>query len=92
MRLKTRKLSEPRDRHSQNGRIAVRGADRTADLLDDALARYARARLVSSREVLDLLLDLRSAVVLNASFGSLLEDLDRRPEWSRLRASVVREY
>ena len=46
-------------------------------MIDDAFARYAQPRLLSSREVVDVLLDLRSALVLDASFASLLDDLDR---------------
>ena len=58
-------------------RTTPEGATHPLRLIDDALARYATPRLVSSSEVIDVLLDLRSAVVLDASFAELSEDLDR---------------
>ena len=53
-------------------------------LIDAAIQRYARPRRVSSREIIDVLLDLRSAVVLDAALRSLRDDLignRRHPVW-----------
>ena len=42
-------------------------------LIDDALERFAVRDLVSSGEVVDFLLDLRSAVVSDAALAALIE-------------------
>ena len=47
-------------------------------LIDDALRRCTSRRLVRSNEIVDLLLDLRSAVALDATFAVLLGELEMR--------------
>lgn len=42
-------------------------------LIDEALERYAGRDLVSAAEVVDFLLDLRSAVVSDAALAALIE-------------------
>jgi hypothetical protein len=42
-------------------------------LIDEALERFAGRDLVASSEVVDLLLDLRSAVVSDAAIAALIE-------------------
>ena len=42
-------------------------------LIDEALERFAGRDLVSSTEIVDLLLDLRSAVVSDAALAALIE-------------------
>ncbi|HEX5094707.1 MAG TPA: hypothetical protein VFX21_01775 [Acidimicrobiia bacterium] len=42
-------------------------------LIDDALERFAVRDLVSSGEVVDFLLDLRTAVVSDAALAALIE-------------------
>jgi hypothetical protein len=42
-------------------------------IIDEALERFAGRDLVASSEVVDLLLDLRSAVVSDAAIAALIE-------------------
>jgi hypothetical protein len=42
-------------------------------LIDDALERFAVRDLISSGEVVDFLLDLRTAVVSDAALAALIE-------------------
>lgn len=42
-------------------------------LIDEALERFAARDLVSSGEIIDFLLDLRSAVVSDAALAALIE-------------------
>ena len=42
-------------------------------LIDEALERFAGRDLVSSTEVVDLLLDMRSAAVSDAEFAALID-------------------
>jgi hypothetical protein len=42
-------------------------------MIDEALERFAGRDLVASSEVVDLLLDLRSAVVSDAAIAALIE-------------------
>ena len=42
-------------------------------LIDEALERFAGRDLVSSTEVVDLLLDMRSAVVSDAELAALID-------------------
>jgi hypothetical protein len=42
-------------------------------LIDEALKRFAGRDLVSSNEVLDLLLDMRTAAVSDAAIAALIE-------------------
>ena len=44
-------------------------------VIDNAVSRCAQSRFVPSSEVIDLLLDLRSAVVLDAALGTILREL-----------------
>jgi hypothetical protein len=55
------------------------GGDASSDALrsiDRALREFAGRRLVSSAEVVDLLLDLRSAIVLDAVSQELCKELE----------------
>lgn len=45
-------------------------------LIDYALERFVSRRFVSAAEVVDLLLDVRSAVVVDRAFAGLLEELE----------------
>jgi hypothetical protein len=47
-------------------------------VIDDALRRIVPRQLVSGTEVVDLLLDLRSAVAVDAAFAILRDDLETR--------------
>jgi hypothetical protein len=44
--------------------------------IDRALREVARRRLVSSTEVVDLLLDLRLSIALDAAYQALREELE----------------
>ena len=45
-------------------------------IIDRALREFAGRRLVSSAEVVDLLLDLRSAIALDAALEELSDELE----------------
>ena len=47
-------------------------------IIDRALCEFAGRRLVSSVEVVDLLLDVRSAIVLDATSAALFDELEVR--------------
>ncbi len=47
-------------------------------LIDEGLRQYASRGLVSSAEILDLLLELRSVIAFDAAFATLLDRLERR--------------
>jgi hypothetical protein len=73
MQLKTRRTRR------LDRRWMLSGSDRPLNerqsgsltLLDDLLGRFAARRVVSSSEVVDLLLDVRSAIVCDATFTAL---------------------
>ena len=46
-------------------------------IIDEALERFASRDLIGSSEVVDFLLDLRSAVVSDAALAALIEVRDR---------------
>jgi hypothetical protein len=43
------------------------------NLIDEALERYASRDLIAASEIVDFLLDLRSAVVSDAALAALIE-------------------
>jgi hypothetical protein len=45
-------------------------------LLDDLLGRFAVRRVVSSSEVVDVLLDVRSAIVFDVAFTTLRVEME----------------
>jgi len=72
MRLKTR--AEP-----ENAATSVERPDHepvmrrdALSLIDDALAQFVGRSLVASTEVVDILLDIRSAIDADASFAALV--------------------
>jgi hypothetical protein len=56
------------------------------ETIDGALREFAGRRLVPSTEVVDLLLDLRSMIVLDANHSMLLDDLEVRDDPASCRA------
>ena len=59
-------------------------------IIDEALERFAGRDLIGSSEVVDLLLDLRSAVVSDAALAALIEsETAARALTRRARASPV---
>lgn len=75
MKLKTRRMR-------RLDRRGLSGPERPSDeiqpgslaLLDDLLGRLATRGVVSSREVVDLLLDVRSAIASDAAFTAFRVD------------------
>jgi hypothetical protein len=47
-------------------------------VIDEALRRFVPRRLVSSSEAVDLLLDVRSALVFDSALAALLDELQKR--------------
>ena len=78
MQLKTRR-TRPLDRRGM-----LSGSERPLDemqsgplaFLDDLLGRFAARSVVSSSEVVDLLLDLRSAIVFDVAFRALRVEME----------------
>jgi hypothetical protein len=73
MQLKTRRAGRlaRRGRFSGSERPLDGGRSGSLALLDDQLGRFAARGVVSSSEVVDLLLDLRSAIVFDVTFTAL---------------------
>jgi hypothetical protein len=56
------------------------------ETIDGALREYSSRRLVPSTEVVDLLLDLRSMIVLDADLSMVFDDLEVRDDPASCRA------
>jgi hypothetical protein len=68
-----------RKRLEPNNRVLEDSADPSPEalrIIDRALRDVTGRRLVSAAEVVDLLLDLRSAIVLEASLEGLLDEVE----------------
>jgi hypothetical protein len=78
MQLKTRRPRRLDQRRMLSGseRPVDEMQSRPLTLLDDLLGRFAARRVVSSSEVVDLLLDLRSAIVFDVAFTSLRVEME----------------
>lgn len=81
----TMRLTPKHDRGLDRREVFVRTAGspdemRPRDLrvIDEALLRFTARALVSSSEVVDLLLDVRSAVMFDSALTALLDELQER--------------
>jgi hypothetical protein len=78
MQLKTRRVRRP-DRRGM-----LSGSERQLDevqsgplpLLDEAIERFAARGVISSREVVDLLLEVRSAIVFDVAFTAVRVEME----------------
>ena len=80
MRLKTKRDREPdgREMHVSTAGPLDELQPRQLRVIDEALRRCVPRRLVSSSEAVDLLLDVRSAVVFDSALTALLDELQKR--------------
>jgi hypothetical protein len=80
MQVKTRRARWRRWRGVLNdSERPVEGVQSGASpLLDEAIGRFAARGVVSPSEVVDLLLDVRSAIAFDAAFTALRVEMDDR--------------
>lgn len=80
MKLKTRRVRrlDWRRMFSGSGRPVDEVQSGSLATIDDAIGRFVSRRLVPSGEVVDLLLDVRSAVASDAAFTALLAEMEKR--------------
>ncbi len=80
MRLKTKRARDPDGRETLVSTACPLDElqPRPLRVIDEALRRFVPRRLVSSSEVVDLLLDVRSAVVFDSALTALIGDLQKR--------------
>lgn len=77
MRLRwDRALAPPQEEPASPEQADAHDASSSAlRVMDGALCEFAGRGLASSAEVVNLLLDLRSAVLLDAAFGAVVHEL-----------------
>ena len=77
--FRARKRLEPIDPVAPTDPVSNDSTDSSPEalrIIDRALGDVTGRRLVSASEVVDLLLDLRSAILLEASLDGLLDEVD----------------
>jgi hypothetical protein len=78
MRLRTRRGRDVEALERSFDTSATEPRNSAVPLVDEALVRFVNRRLVSGTEVVDVLLDLRSALVFDDSFAALLDERKAR--------------
>ena len=78
MRLKSRRVREVESLERASRANAAGSDDGPLTLIDQALTRFVSRRIVSAAEIVDVLLDVRSALVFDATFAEFVDELKVR--------------